>query len=46
MSLAANFSASNLWYAGVVWIIVGAGWACYEGALQRRRDKRAAGRRP
>lgn len=40
MSLAANFSASNLWWPAVVFILVGAGQAVISGALQRRRDKR------
>ena len=46
MSLAANFSASNLWWPAVVMLIVGIGQAVITGALQRRRDKRAIGRRP
>ncbi|GGW99094.1 hypothetical protein [Streptomyces chartreusis] len=46
MSLAANFAASNLWWPFTVLAIVGLGVAIYEGVLQRRRDKRAIGRRP
>ena len=45
MILAANFAANNLWWPGLGLVIVGAIYAAAEGALTRRRNQRAAGRR-